>query len=285
MEIDEIEPKKFLRNNEYDFFLSEYFVNGDIYPLPVLSGENIVWGHSVLRNAAEKGFETVYCRRINGVPESNLITALELENRKDSYSWAEKENLLNFINKNSVDKNKLEINRLVQSEGSFISHTENYVLLPEEMKILVNNNTIDIKTAKKALGIPCGIFKKCVPLIKKITYSRRRLFIDYVSEILKKGFLSRDDVSVMIDNASLQDDPFDYVSLQRYPHLRNMENSFHEYTERNLKGSGIMLKAPPWFEGNSFSVSFSFSSDKQLGRIIEKLDNIRKTSDEIFRLL
>ncbi len=77
--------------SEYDFFESNNDINNDLYPLPVVSGNTLIWGCSTARRAEESGKDEIYCRFIDGNAEENLLTALTAENRTDSYSWFEKE--------------------------------------------------------------------------------------------------------------------------------------------------------------------------------------------------
>ena len=272
-------------DNNYDFFTYSAVLADDLYPLPVISGSEVVWGHSIIRDASAKNIEEIYCRNISGTAESNLLTALAAENRKDSYSWYEKEKILTFIRKNSLDEENTHILSLIQSEGSFIPNTDRFTKLDSVLKEIVNNNIIDLKTAGRIKDLEDGIILKAVDIIKDFSFSRKRLFMNYLVEMTKKGNRSMDEIISMLDSAAVSESPFDYISLQRYPALKKLEEDFSTYTERNLKGSGIQLKSPPYFEGGSYSVQFSFKSEKQLGRIIERLEKVRETSDEIFRLL
>ncbi len=104
-------------------------------------------------------------------------------------------------------------------------------------------------------------------------------------ELYKKGNSSRSDLIEVLENAHNSDNPFEYAASVRYPQLKKLEHEFSAYNEKYLKGSGIQLKSPPNFEGGSYTVQFSFKSQKQLGRIIDRLEKVRESSDEIFRLL
>lgn len=280
-EISELENTE----SNYNFFTKKTDYHSDIYPLPLISGRKTIWGHQIIQDAASNGELFVFCRHISGDAESNLIYALKMENRTDSYSWREKENILQFIDENRIDRKNTDILTLVQLEGSFIPNTEKYSELTESLKLIVEKDILDLKTALKLELLNNPMIEKTVDIIRDFSFSRKRLFINYIVETLKKNDKNEEEIDAILDKASSSDDPFEYVALMRYPALKRLENEFASYTEKYLKGSGIQLKPPPYFEGGGYSLQFSFKSKKQLGKIIERLEKVRETSDEIFRLL
>ncbi len=271
--------------DDYDFFNYEAAADNDLYSLPLLSDNVLIWGHNTVRSVSGR-MDDIYCRIIEGSADENLAAALKAESRTDSYSWFEKEKILDFMKKNSIDPEKSEAPGLVQTEGSFIPNTEKFSALCSMLKENVNNNTVDLKTALKLemLG-DTEAAGKIIDITGDYSFSRKRLFINYIVEIKKKGELGREEIISLLDEISASDDPFESAAFKRYPSLMRLENEFSSYLEKYLKGSGIQLKSPPFFEGGSYSVQFSFKSEKQLSRIIEHLEKVRKTSDEIFRLL
>ena len=274
-----------LNTSEYDFFVNNDAVDEDLYELPVISGSDLVWGHNIVRCAISGNRKDIFCRYIAASPEECLVTALKAENRKDSYTWFEKEQILEFIRKNSIDEEKTEVLKLIQEVGSFIPNTDKFSSLDSYLKEIVNDNIIDLKTAVRLSLFDDEIIGKIVEIIRDFSFSRKRLFINYIVELYKKGDRDRVDIASLLNNASEADDPFGYIAACRYPSLKSLEKDFSDYTDKYLKGSGIQLKSPPYFEGGGYSVQFSFKSKKQLSRIIERLEKVRETSDDIFRLL
>ena len=268
---------------DYDFFESSNDINSDLYSLPVLSADTLVWGHSIVRSAEAKA--EIYCRLIEGDAEENLVTALKAENRTDSYSWFEKEKILNFVADKNIDRENKSLLELIQHEGSFIPNTEKFKKLKTIIKNIVGSGILDLKTASRLEIFDDEIIERTAVIIKDFSFSRKRLFVNYMVELYKKGNSIRSDVISVLEKAEISENPFEYAASVRYPELKKLEKDFSVYTEKYLKGSGIQLKSPPNFEGGSYNVQFSFKSQKQLGRIIDRLEKVRETSDEIFRLL
>ena len=272
-------------DSEYDFFNTESIIHNDLYRLPLLSGNSLIWGHNIVRNAEKKGIKEIYCRILSGSSEENLIAALEAEGRTDSFNWFEKEKILNFMKKSGIDLEKRAVLSLIQEEGSFVPNTEKFADLPAVLKNITDSNFIDLKTAGKLEVFDNEIIEKITDIIKDFSFSKKRLFINYLVELYKKGNSSREQIAELLDSAASSENPFDYAAVRRYPLLKALEKDFSIYLEKYLKNSGIQLKSPPNFEGGGFTVQFSFKSEKQLARIIERLEKVRDTSDEILRLL
>ena len=67
--------------------------------------------------------------------------------------------------------------------------------------------------------------------------------------------------------------------------LSELEGRFHDLERSTLEKSGIRLEAPAFFEGEAFTVSFSFRSRASLARKVARLRVLEDRSDELFTLL
>ena len=80
-------------------------------------------------------------------------------------------------------------------------------------------------------------------------------------------------------------DPLEKLGRLRYPRLTALEDRFRQIEAGSVKGSGITLSPPSFFEGDSYQVSFRFTSPQALSRKLQALQRLRSQSDELFSLL
>ena len=93
-------------DSEYDFFEAEYTVNNDLYRLPVLSEKELIWGHNTVRAAEKEGLKKFTAEFSKGIKRKILFQLLRQRGRTDSYGWFEKEKILDFMKRNSLDIEK-----------------------------------------------------------------------------------------------------------------------------------------------------------------------------------
>ncbi|MDX9801819.1 MAG: hypothetical protein RBT69_10840 [Spirochaetia bacterium] len=263
-------------------------VKNGLYDLPFVDGTNVVWGFHILEAAAEEGMDRIYCRDLkkhNPSIREKLGTALLAEGRKDSYSWAEKERIYLFI-KNVLPGDPDErLLALVQGGGSFIPSAVIYSSLPHYLKNLVEKGMVDLKTAKNCVNIPEKAFKLIEEYFNNLSFSKKRIMLVNISEIISRNTLDEKGSCNLAKEIMAGAEPSSEAEKRRYPDLSDSFSQFDAFCAENLKNTGITLKSPPWFEGDSFTVSFTFKSAKQLERIISSLERLKGKTDEIFRLL
>jgi hypothetical protein len=302
MSIEKYNIEKLLAGKRiYDFFSAHYsekelhsiqnLISGDLYLLPVIDDSNIaafvIWGYHILDAARNAGLESIYCRNIAGKNYSQLQKleiALKLEGRTDKYTWPEKEKIYLFIG-DIPDTANDSLLYLVQSGSSFMPSAALYSSLPWFIKKMTGNDLLDLKTAKTCSNIPEDGFRLLEKSITGQTFSQRRIFLVCISEIIKRYSMDEKKSCELIERVVSQSDPAAAAGRLRYPELSANEDVFNKFCSTYLKNSGIKLRNPPYFEGDSYSVDFSFSSRKQLDKIIASLETLRDKSDDIFRLL
>ena len=293
------EPGKLLDSSHiFDFFSINYddyknqetieLLKKELYPLPVIDNEFIIWGFHIIDAAAEIGLKSLLCRNINLKKlsiEEKLLVALQCENRCNNYSWDEKENIYMFINKELDGKASNSVLLLIQQEGLFINSVSLYNSFPAIIKDFIKKDIIDLKTAKNCSNIPKDGLELLEPYLLTLSFSNRRIILTNISEIIEKRFLDNEKSFSFIKEILKEENPFEVAVIARYPELSSCTEKFNNFNSVVLKGSGIKLKQPPYFEGNSYSVEFSFKSKKHLGKIIDRLSYLKEKCDEIFELL
>lgn len=275
-----------------DFFSTcqedEQVINKGLYDLPFVDGINVVWGFHILEAASKAGMERIYCRNLesnNLTMKEKLETALQAEGRADRYSWSEKEKIYLFIENILHGEADEQLLRLVQGGGSFIPSVLIYSSLPDFMKNTVEKGLADLKTARSCVNIPEKAFKLIEEYISSLSFSKRRIMLVNISEIISRNTLGEKESVKLVKEIMASEEPSSEAEMRRYPGLTGSFRQFDAFCSLNLKNTGITLKSPPWFEGDAYAVSFSFKSAKHLGKIIASLEKLKENSDEIFRLL
>lgn len=268
-----------------DRFDAELIRRGIYSPLPVM-GEYLVWGFRLIglfRAAGVAGVRTV---RLPEDPTGAIAAALKLEDRRDGYSWREKEGIAQLVERFGLSgPEKSRIEGLVQSKGSFLIMIEQYRALPVELKRMVDADRMDVKTAWTVRDLPEEALIRLGALSSDMSFSRRRELFVMAREVVMRDSLGENGISSLLRRLEESGDPTEAVRKERFPGLESLEDSFAVFRERVLSGSGIEVRPPKYFEGSRFSVSFSFESDRQLDRILEKLHTVRENTYELSRLL
>ena len=263
-------------------------VKKELYPLPVIDDELVIWGFHIINAAEKTGVKKLLCRNINSQKaskEEKLLIALQCENRCNNYSWDEKEKIYLFINKELGGKAGNSVLSLIQQEGLFINSVSLYNSLPVILKNFIKNDIIDLKTAKNCINIPENGWHLLEPYLLTLSFSNRRIILTNISEIIKKRALSGEMSFLFVKEILKEESPLDAVIKTRYPDFSSCTEKFNQFNSIVLKDSGIKLKHPPYFEGNSYNVEFSFGSKKHLEKIIKRLLDLKEKCDEIFELL
>jgi len=297
--IYEEKPEKLLNSSRsFDFFSVSYnerknhemieLVKKELYSLPVIDNELVIWGFHVINAALKAGIKNLLCRNINSKKlseEEKLLVALQCENRCNNYSWDEKEKIYLFIQKKLGGKVSNSVLSLIQQEGVFINSVSLYNSFSSVLKTYVKKDIIDLKTAKNCYNIPESSLELLEPYLLTLSFSNRRIILTNISEIIKKKSLDNEKSFFLVKEILEEESPLDSAVKTRYPELISCTEKFNQFNSTVLKDSGIKLKYPPYFEGSSYNVEFSFKSKKHLDKIIKRLLDLKEKSNEIFELL
>lgn len=277
-----------MSGRELDIFESESpflsaLLKKKLYPpLPMVNaGEKniLVWGWAVLQEARKAGVEKLRVRRMDIDPVERLRTALLLEDRRDNYSFKEKSKMLDYLIQYGIPEDDWEeLSGLVASEGSFIPRTVIYRNLSGKAKRWVDSELLDLKTAGVLSRIPDGALDTLEANIARFSFSNRRRITEAVSEICVRDGLSREDAAELIRRSFQTQDPLRTIMEFRFPRLSEMEKTLADFRENHLRGTGVVLEPPRYFEGDAFQVTFTFTSTKEY---LERLRSLEKISDKI----
>ena len=104
-------------------------------------------------------------------------------------------------------------------------------------------------------------------------------------EIVGRDKLNARQAEKLVRSIFAADEPFDKVRKLRYPQLSDLEKRLADYKEKYLSGSGIVLHEPAYFEGDAFTLEFSFENKQQYEKKLNKLERLKENIHEICRLL
>ncbi|MDR1626385.1 MAG: hypothetical protein LBT33_07570 [Spirochaetia bacterium] len=151
------------------------------------------------------------------------------------------------------------------------------------LRRLVEAGKIDRKTAHRAAEIPEAFLAEFYPLLGGLSFSNTRIFLERLGEVLAGK--SPEEAAAIKERLLAARRPEEELARIRMPELTEMEGRFRDITGRILRGSGVSLKAPPYFEGGRFAVAFSFGSAEELRRKIRALEKLAAEGDGLYGLL
>ena len=130
----------------------------------------------------------------------DLILALKIENRKNSYSCREKANILSYLCPSGVNRNAeahvkelpeiKEIENLVQDSGSFVPSAAAFSALCGTLAEAVNSGRIDLKTASQS-----GLRQEAAAVLldSKLTVSELRQAFRQIYELSVYSSMTEED--------------------------------------------------------------------------------------------
>ena len=152
-----------------------------------------------------------------------------------------------------------------------------------DLRRLVREGKIDIATARRSSEIPAEILKEFKAVLTGLSFSSTRIFLTQLRELLAGK--TKEDARTLTERLLAAPLPAEELELLRMPELSEMQKSFREITGRLLKGTGLDLKAPPFFEGSRFTVTFSFAGPEELARKIRALEKLKNEGASLYELL
>lgn len=286
---------------DFDIFHSPPLPQSRAGVLPVFcTEEEIVWGFPCLKNMQRMGGKKCWGVKVyERDPVALLSLSLSLENRRDRYSLKEKCKIYRLLEDRGVEDRAGEVAPLISTKGSFLVQVKQVLTLPSPLKNAVEEEVIDAKTAQTVSDLPPEAVQVYLKRISHtpekenqgdipLSYSRRRLLLLYLYEIVKRQGMEGPEAvrtfSHILSEPSMEK-AFDKAKRLRFPELTEREEALRRFEEMYLCGTGMKLEAPQNFEGDSFRFSFSVNSPRQLETMISRLESIRNNSNDIFRLL
>jgi hypothetical protein len=262
-------------------------------PLPVLVPESgdavpgLVWGRPIVETARALGVPGLAVREIAAAeitPAGAFVLALELENRRGRYSPLEMELAAETLERLGPDAQQRapDIAELLSGQGALRLAGLRLRLRPD-LRILVREEKIDLKTAELLREIPEDFLASLGEITGGLSFSERRIFLTELTEVLAGK--TPDEAEALRRRLAEAQNPAAELNAIRMPELSSLEKRFQEISRPLLRGSGINLKPPPWFEGGRFSLSFSFGSSGELARKIKALEKLAARGENLYDLL
>jgi hypothetical protein len=278
---------------ELDFFtnsaaVSRELLELDLYPPLPVSPSCLIWGFHILKEAEKAGKDKLACRLLpDPTPPAMLRLALHLESRAGRYSWLEQEACLDFLARRAPAVSPAELAQLLsgKSDPRLPGRIAAFSGLEPFRKKLVADGLLDLKSALRLRFLPDSVFRRLAETAGGLTFSQRRLLLSRLEEIGRREKLKETELLQLLADALPTADPPETLRRRRYPMLTGLEERFHSLEHAVLEKSGIRLEAPHCFEGEDFTVSFSFRSRAGLARKIGRLRALEDQSDELFSLL
>jgi len=149
--------------------------------------------------------------------------------------------------------------------------------LESRVKDAVVAGTIDVRTALELARMDPESRQTLSSLLiaLRLSVSKQAALIEYISEIVLRENLSREDV---VQNQQIQsvlgdehlnlpqkaDTIIRYLRARRYPRLTEKEKAFKQTLKDVKLPRDVQFTPPPYFEGNRYCLTLHFTSLKQL---------------------
>ena len=261
-------------------------------PLPICS-DTLIWGFEILRSARRQRLRQMNCLVIPSCPRLEMLSlAVKLENRAGSFSWPEKQRMLAFLSTSehlsdgfSLIELFTDLSPLIEGhrDPQLAAKIAEFSALPQGLKALVAEGQVDLKSAVRVRSLPQEVFTGLQG--GTLTFSQRRQFLNELFEVSRKRKLTRGEIRDVAALAFRDRRPPETVHQLRFPTLTELESRFSALEEQLLKGSGVRVKPPPYFEGDAFSVEFQFNNSKSFNRKLNALRSLQGHLDALFELL
>lgn len=256
-------------------------------PLPIYRNI-LIWGHHIVRMAREMGKRELNCIIIENCTNFQLMRiALELESRPGKYSWKEREAIYHQLQFTGEAWNCEPIAMLVEGEPvpNWAQKVEDYAGQQRGLKELIERHIIDLKMSHKLKELPAALHSLLAEHTEQFSFSERRILLNMLIEIVQRDRLPEKETIDFFRSVLTHNNPMEYARGIRFPYLTSLETKFTVLSRKILGESGIKLHPPPFFEGDSFEVSFSFSNKKGFIGKMKALERLGDAADEFFQLL
>ncbi|MBN1412814.1 MAG: hypothetical protein JW969_18350 [Spirochaetales bacterium] len=281
-------------DHRYDVFNGSKKADPDLvkqglYTPLCVTGKKVVWGYPILETAPGLGVAELQCVAIpDSTAEDELKWALKLENRTGKYSFKEKEKIVSLLSP-GIDSSYHGLVRMIEGrdDPGFFDRINRYSHFSMTLKKAVNQGIVDYKTASETSDLPEACINRLFTpgCLESFSFSNRRIFLVQYYEVVRRDKLDCEKALDVLEDILKSESPLENLSGMRFPLLTASRRQFDTFKEKYLPSAGIRLTPPDYFEGDHFSVSFSFYSKKSLARKISKLKNIEEHSDELFDIL
>ena len=264
---------------------------GLVPPLPVSAGL-LAWGFALLKAARDAGLDRLACRSLPGLSRAELLElALRLEDRAGAYRWCEKQALFGFARASGFSLGALALLIEGRAEPRLEERIAQFAGLPPALRRMVDRGELDLRAALEVRELPEQALEAAAQ--SRLSFSERRAFLRLLGEIAGRDRLSRTQLEELARTAlasrraAAQAGPEALAALRelRSPVLSGLRRRWTSLERELLSGSGVALQPPPYFEGDSLQVSFSFRTRAGLARRLKALARVEERCDELLSFL
>jgi hypothetical protein len=212
-----------------------------------------------------------------------------------------------------------EISRAASGDGAMAAKVERFQALPQLLRNELDAGRVDLRTVEQLAEYAADEAANAVARTGGLSFSRRRQLLRVAVETLRRERRQADDAGgsgkvdpsvaggsaaasppdgggspvaggspsllELIDEALSQPDPVAALSRRRYPSLTELSDRLERIRSETIEKSGVELSEPPYFEGERYSVSFTFAGSEELDRRIAALERLKSRTRELQDLL
>ncbi len=264
---------------------------GLVPPLPVGSGL-LAWGFPLLKAARAAGLDRLACRDLQGTGRAELLAlALRLEDRAGAYRWSEKQALLGFARVSGFSLDGLAPLIEGRAEARLEERIAQFAGLPPALQRMVDQGELDLRAAVEVRELPEQVLNAAAE--SRLSFSERREFLQLLQEIggrdrlfgTQLGELAQSALALRRGATQAGQEALSALRERRSPLQADLRRRWASLEQELLSGSGVSLRPPPFFEGDSLQVSFSFRTRAGLGRRLRALDRVEERCGELLSFL
>ncbi len=268
-------------------------------PWPVL-----VWGGRVVERLRALGANSCAVRWFDMDAADAVRLLLDYEHRPDGLTMAEAARLLTFCDRVGVDvlcAEHQDICKRVFPRGGFPHEVRRYLALADELRSLVSDGELDIKSALLVEQLAPRDRYRLFPVLRRLKPNQARVLVRRVVELAHRAGVSRETQdpagsndqgtpALFLDAVVGAEDPLFVAERLWRPELSALEERFSELRRSLTQGAAaddvpvIGLEAPDYFEGDAFTISFAMRKPEDVRRAAAQLVRLQEQTAELEEL-
>lgn len=246
---------------------------------------DLLWGHRLIESLVDRGVDCYPVIAVIGAaPSERLGIALATEGRRGSYGWGERLRIADHCATRGIDP--ADIADLVDTEADFFHQVAHYRELSLQLREWVERGICDLRTAQRLRALPTPLLEALESAGSALSFSNRRRYFVMAEELFRRD--GRDAATALVERLASIDgagERLEALRRVRYPAISAIEERVARIGREVLRGSGVTVSAPKNFEGGAYTVSFRFSSSRELERRLHAAERLMDHSDELLGLL
>jgi len=251
----------------------------------------IICGYKRVHALRELGVASTYCTIVfpaTGDAESFLLSFYDNVSHRE-FNSIEKSmaitRLLNYFSEEKIVSDFLPLLKL-QPHSTQLETLKPLSTLASAIKDAILAGTIDVRTALKLALLDRLSREACSRLIitLRLSLSKQTALMEYVSESALRENLSIGEVinsphiRFILEDERLNlpqkgEAVMSFLRKRRFPQLTAKEEEFKQGLRKLRLPPDVCLKHPPFFEGNTYSLTFHFTSVNALRKRLQDFES------------